>query len=65
MKVPTIKMYKGRSEILVNKTDADIEAWNANGYQTSAQRKAAKGEDGSKDVKAAPEEKELSEKDAG
>lgn len=38
MKLDTIKVYKGRTEVIINKTD--LEKWNSEGWVTSAQRKS-------------------------
>jgi len=43
MDVETVKVYKGKSVVLINKTD--LEEWNKNGYKTSAQQKSSKSAD--------------------
>lgn len=41
MRCETVKVYKGKSEAIINRTD--LEEWNERGYVTSSQRqKAAK-----------------------
>ena len=36
MKVPTIKVYKGAKEVIINK--ADYEVWKADGWKSSSDR---------------------------
>lgn len=42
-RVPTVKVYKGKDHIVVNKTD--VATWNEAGYFTSSQQKENKSSD--------------------
>lgn len=59
MTVETVKVYKGKDSVVVNK--ADVEEWNDRGYLTSSQQKKAAEE---KKNKLSPaQQKELEEKE--
>lgn len=42
MRVETVKVYKGKESVVVNKTD--VKEWNERGYKTSAQQKTSADE---------------------
>ena len=42
MTVETVKVYKGKESVVVNKSD--VKEWNERGYKTSSQQKAPKSD---------------------